>query len=122
MARRSGEEKLSAGSTAAAKRGACSALLVLAAAIAGYMQAGCNVVQGFQDAGDTLFPAQKTYLAAPGVHLVSGGYHSVDFAVGTDIYLFARVTDDTQGGLASMPYGNPHPCVIPSVGRYWASS
>lgn len=83
---------------------------------------GCNVVQGFQDAGDTLFPEQKTYLAAPGVQLVSGGYHDVGFAVGADIYLLARRTDDTQGGLVSVPYGDPHPCVIPSVARYWASS
>jgi len=122
MARRSGEQKLSAGVTAEAKRDACSALLALAAAIAGSFPAGCNIVQGFQDAGDSLFPEQKTYLAAPGVRLTSGGYHDLNFAVGADIYLFARPTDDTQGGLAAMAYGNPHPCVIPRVGRYWASS
>ncbi|MEI9951669.1 MAG: hypothetical protein WDO74_22485 [Pseudomonadota bacterium] len=83
---------------------------------------GCNIVQGFQDAGDTLFPEQKTYLAAPGVQLLSGGYHDVGLAVGADIYLLARRTDDTQNGLVSVPYGNPQPCVIPSVVRYWASS
>ena len=122
MARRSGEEKLSAGVTGRARRVACSTLLVLSTAIAGSFSAGCNVVQGFQDAGDTLFPEQKTYLAAPGVLLARGGYYNVDFAVGADIYLFARPTDDTHGGLASMPYGDPHPCLIRSVGRYWASS
>jgi hypothetical protein len=122
MARRSGEEKLSAGNTLPARGEGRPALLVLALAIAGYSFVGCNVVQGFQDAGDTLFPEQKTYLAAPGVRLVSGGYHSVDFAVGADIYLLARSTDDTLGRLTSMPYGDPRPCVIPSVGRYWASS
>jgi hypothetical protein len=122
MAWRSGEEKLSAGASAPVRREAGSALLVLAAAIAGCLPVGCNVVQGFQDAGDTLFPEQKTYLAAPGVQLIKGGYQNVDFAVGADIYLFARPTDDTRGGLASAPYGDPNPCVIPSVGRYWASS
>jgi hypothetical protein len=122
MASRSGEEKLSAASSAAARGGAYTALLALLLVIAGYSFAGCNVVQGFQDAGDTLFPEQKTYLAAPGVQLVSGGYQGIDFAVGADIYLFARITDDKQGGLASMPYGDPRPCLIPSVGRYWASS
>lgn len=122
MARRSGEEKLRGGITPPAKRMAHSALLILALTIAGYFPAGCNIVQGFQDAGDTLFPEQKTYLAAPGVRLVSGGYYNVNVAVGADVYLFARPTDDTQGGLVSMAYGDPHPCLIPSVGRYWTSS
>ena len=122
MARRSGEGKLRVGVTTRAKRNASSVILVLATAIAGSFPAGCNVVQGFQDAGDSLFPEQKTYLAAPGVLLASGGYYNVDFAVGADIYLFARPTDDTQGGLAAMPYGDPQPCLIPSVGRYWSSS
>ncbi|HKO50684.1 MAG TPA: hypothetical protein VJV79_23350 [Polyangiaceae bacterium] len=121
MARRSGEENLSVGTTPLVKREAWSALLALAFAIAASFLVGCNVVQGFQDAGDTLFPEQKTYLAAPGLRLVSGGYHEVGFAVGADIYLLARRTDDTQGGLVSVPYGAPRPCLIPSVGRYWAS-
>jgi hypothetical protein len=123
MARRSGEEKLSLGSTAPAlaSREARSALLVLAAALAGSPLVGCNVVQGFQDAGDTLFPEQKTYLAAPGVQLLSGGYQNIDLAVGANIYLLARRADDTQSGLVSLPYGAPNPCVIPNVGRYWAS-
>lgn len=82
---------------------------------------GCNIVQGFQDAGDTLFPEQKTYLAAPGVRLVSGGYHNLGFAVGSDIYLLARGTDDTTDGLYSMAYIDPRPCSIPGVGRFWAT-
>jgi hypothetical protein len=122
MARSSREEKLSASNAAPRGPRAWPGLLALAFASAGHSALGCNVVQGFQDAGDTLFPEQKTYLAAPGVQLVSGGYRDVDFAVGADIFLFARRTDDTQGGLASMPYGDPRPCVIPHVGSYWASS
>lgn len=96
--------------------------LVTLAFIAGLATASCNIVQGFQDAGDTLFPEQKTYLAAPGVQLVNGGYSDLGFAVGTDIYLVARGTDDTTGGLFSMPYGDPKPCLIPAVGRFWATS
>ena len=87
----------------------------------GFITYGCNIVQGFQDAGDTLFPDQKTYLAAPGVRLVPGGYHALGFAVGADIYLLARSTDDTTDGLYSMPYVDPRPCLIPGVGRYWAT-
>ena len=121
MAWLSCEKKSSAGLTPQAPRGRGPAPLVLAAAIAGYSLLGCNVVQGFQDAGDTLFPEQKTYLAAPGVQLLSGGYHDVDFAIGANIFLLSRITDDTQGGLVSMPYGDPRPCLIPSVGRYWSS-
>ncbi len=89
----------------------CCVLLALAGG-------GCDVVQGFQQAGDTIFPEQKTYLAAPGVHLLSGGYRDLDLAVGADIYLLARRPDDTTGKLVAMRYADPHPCEIPSVGRY----
>ncbi len=80
--------------------------------------AGCDIVQGFQQAGDTIFPEQKTYLAAPGVRLVTGGYRDLDLAVGADIYLLARSPDDSNGKLFTMRYADPHPCVIPTVGRY----
>ena len=94
---------------------------VAASALAGFALSGCNIVQGFQSAGDTLFPDQKTYLAAPGVHLVTGGYLDLDFAVGADIYLLARGTDDTTSTLYSMPYAEPVPCAIPAAVRYWAT-
>jgi hypothetical protein len=99
-----------------------SALVALGVTLGAALGAGgCNIVQGFQDAGDTLFPDQKTYLAAPGVRLVTGGYYGLGFAVGADIYLLARGTDDTTDGLYSMPYIDPRPCLIPGVGRYWAT-
>ena len=83
---------------------------------------GCNIVQGFQEAGETLFPQQSTHLAAPGVHLVKGGYRSLGFAVGADIFLLARGADDETGQLYSMRYAAPDPCAIPSVGRYAPTS
>ena len=97
------------------------ALAALALSGAAFTVSGCNIVQGFQSAGDTLFPDQKTYLAAPGVHLVTGGYLDLDFAVGADIYLLARATDDTTSTLFSMPYADPQPCAIPGAVRYWAT-
>jgi hypothetical protein len=79
---------------------------------------GCNIVQGFQQAGDTLFPEQATHLAAPGLQLASGGYSSLDVALGVDIHLLARGADDDSGKLYAMRYSDPQPCVIPSVGNY----
>ena len=35
---------------------------------------GCDIVQGFQNAGDALFPPQKTYLETPGFRLATGGF------------------------------------------------
>ncbi|MET0790129.1 MAG: hypothetical protein ABW061_01285 [Polyangiaceae bacterium] len=121
MARLSREKKSRTGAVFAICRVACPLFTSSMAGMAGCALISCNIVQGFQDAGDTLFPEQKTYLAAPGVHLVTGGYRELDFAVGADIYLLARGTDDQTGGLVAMPYADPRPCVIPSVGRYWAS-
>jgi hypothetical protein len=81
---------------------------------------GCDIVQGFQDAGDTLFPDQATHLASPGLHLVSGNYRYLDLAAGRELYLLARPTDGTKS-LFAMRYANPQPCEIPNVGRYAAS-
>ena len=99
--------------SSAASRGVYAAALIAALGCA-----GCDIVQGFQQAGDTLFPEQKTYLAAPGVQLLAGGYRGLDLAVGADIYLLARRADDSTGALYAMRYADPHPCEIPSVGRY----
>jgi hypothetical protein len=79
---------------------------------------GCNIVQGFQQAGDTLFPQQSSHLAAPGLELAAGGYSSLDLAVGVDIHLLARAADDDSGKLYAMRYSDPQPCVIPSVATY----
>jgi len=91
---------------------AASAALCVAGA-----SAGCNIVQGFQDAGDTLFPQQSTHLGAPGLRLAAGGYQNLDLAAGVDLYLLARGADD-KSQLFAMRYADPQPCAIPSVGRY----
>jgi hypothetical protein len=82
---------------------------------------GCDIVQGFQDAGDSLFPEQSTHLASPGLRLVSGGYRELGVVAGTELYLLARSPGDTTGKLFSMRYADPHPCEIPAVARYSAT-
>jgi len=82
----------------------------------------CDIVQGFQHAGDALFPPVKTYLDVPGYRLVDGGYRNLDFVSGRELYLLARSARDDDDTLFSMRYADPKPCALPSVGRYWADS
>jgi len=104
-------------------KGRLLAAAVLAAAVlAVASSAGCNIVQGFQDAGDSLFPQQSTYLNAPGLRLAAGRYRALDVALGAELYLLAREPDDASGKLFAMRYADPQPCVIPAVGRYWATA
>jgi hypothetical protein len=83
--------------------------------------AGCDIVQGFQNAGDALFPPQKTYLETPGFRLATGGFRRLNVGVGDELYLLARNAEDTEPALYSMRYVDPKPCKIPRVVRYWAS-
>ena len=83
--------------------------------------AGCDIVQGFQDAGDALFPPVKTYLDAPGYRLVKGGYREMELVASSELFLVARSSKEGATGLFSMRYADPEPCEIPEVGRYWAS-
>lgn len=81
---------------------------------------GCDIVQGFQDAGNTLFPEQNTHLSTPALRLASGGYRSLALAAGRELSVLARSTErDTS--LFVMRFANPKPCEIPNVGRYVAS-
>jgi hypothetical protein len=82
---------------------------------------GCDIVQGFQDAGDSLFPEQSTHLASPGLRLVSGGYRELGIAAGSELHLLARGADDTTGKLFVMRYADPHPCSIDNVVRFAAT-
>lgn len=86
-------------------------LLVLVAGLA-TAGVGCDIVQGYQDAGDSLFPEQSTHLASPGLRLVRGNYREVGVIGGTELYLIARGADDTTGGLHVMRYATPAPCEI----------
>jgi hypothetical protein len=90
------------------------ALLVLPALL------GCDIVQGFQDAGDALFPEQSTHLSTPALRLVEGGYKSIALAAGRELSVLARPADDT-GSLFVMRFANPEPCEIRDVGRFVAS-
>jgi hypothetical protein len=83
--------------------------------------AACNIVQGFQDAGDSLFPEQSTHLASPGLRVVSGNYRDLGVVGGTELYLLARGADDDTGKLFSMRYADPRPCEIPAVVRFSAT-
>lgn len=90
----------------------------LVASLLGMMAWACDIVQGFQDAGDSLFPEQSTHLAAPGIRLVSGHYRGLGLIGGSELYLIARGADDDTGKLFSMRYAEPRPCEISGVGRF----
>ncbi len=81
---------------------------------------GCDIVQGFQDAGNTLFPEQSTHLSTPALRLVSGGYNSLALAAGRELSILARSTE-SDTSLFVMRFANPKPCEIPDVSRYVAS-
>ena len=106
---------------AVARAGVQLGLRVLALMLLASTLFGCDIVQGFQDAGDSLFPEQSTHLASPGLRLVSGGYRELGVVAGTELYLLARHPDDATNKLFSMRYADPHPCEIPAVGRYSAT-
>jgi hypothetical protein len=75
---------------------------------------GCDIVQGFQNASEAVFPTEKTYLDAPGYRIAAGGFSGLEFAGGTDLYLLARSSEPTDDSLYSMLYGDPKPCAIPT--------
>lgn len=91
------------------------------AALVSVALAGCNIVQGFQDAGDSLFPEQSTHLASPGLQLVRGHYRGLGLIGGSELYLIARGADDDSGKLYSIRYADPKPCEIPEVGRFYST-
>jgi hypothetical protein len=99
-------------------RASSLALLLAASALAG---AGCNIVQGYQDAGDSLFPEQGTHLASPGLRLVSGHFRGLGLIAGSELYLLARGADDDTGKLFAMRYADPHPCELTGVVRFSAT-
>jgi hypothetical protein len=86
--------------------------------VLGVAAAGCNIVQGYQDAGDSLFPEQSTHLASPGLRLVSGHYRGVGVIGGSELFMIARAADDDTAALFLMRYAEPQPCEISGVVRY----
>jgi hypothetical protein len=110
--------KLASHATLDTERACARAARLMSAGSLALALAGCNVVQGFQDAGDSLFPEQSTHLATPGLRLLSGHYRELGLIAGSDLYLIARGADDDSGKLFSMRYADPVPCEIPAVGRF----
>jgi hypothetical protein len=108
----SSSRRIPAASLARRTLAACSLLALLGS--------GCDLVQGFQDAGDALFPEERTHLSAPGLRLVAGGYREIRFASGADLYLLARKPDDEERNLYAMLYSAPRPCAIPNVASYFS--
>jgi hypothetical protein len=88
--------------------------------VTGLALGSCNIVQGFRDAGDTLFPEVKTYLEAPGFRLVSGNFRGMTLVASSELFLIARPAEETRTSLYSMRYADPRPCELTDVGRYWA--
>src|SRR4051812_36907024 len=82
--------------------------------------AGCDIVQGFKNAGDALFPPVKTYLDAPGYRLVEGSYRDLILLTSSELFVLARGTKQNDTALYSARYAVPKPCAIPEVGRFWA--
>ncbi|HEY3497751.1 MAG TPA: hypothetical protein VGK73_23800, partial [Polyangiaceae bacterium] len=76
-------------------------------------------MQGFQNAGDALFPPVKTYLDAPGYRVAPGGYSQANFLSGDEVYVAARSAAD-RDALFLMHYASPEPCSLPRVGRFYA--
>jgi hypothetical protein len=80
----------------------------------------CDIVQGFKNAGDALFPSVKTYLDAPGYRLVKGSYRDLLLLTSSELFVLARGTKEGDDSLYSMRYAVPSPCSVPSVGHFWA--
>jgi len=80
---------------------------------------GCDIVQGFEHAGDALFPPVETYLDVPGYQMTAGHYRYLDMVTTSEPYVLARSATDGDDTLYSMHYDLPVPCTIPDVGRYW---
>lgn len=82
----------------------------------------CDIVQGFKNAGDALFPPVKTYLDVPGFRLVPGSYRDLDLMTSSEPFIFARSATEGDGALYVMRYQAPKPCKIPDVTGYWSDA
>jgi hypothetical protein len=81
----------------------------------------CDIVQGFRNTGDAIFPTEQNYLDVPGFRMVDGGYKNLQFAAGTDLFLLARSADSSDASLYATRYADPKVCSIPNVGSYQAT-
>jgi hypothetical protein len=79
----------------------------------------CDIVQGFDNAGDALFPPVETYLDVPGYQMTTGHYRYLDMVTTSEPYILARSTTTNDNALYIMRFNAPKPCAIPNVARYW---
>jgi hypothetical protein len=79
----------------------------------------CDIVQGFQHAGDALFPPVKTYLDVPGYRLTEGHYGALNLVRSSEPYIVARSATPGDDTLFAMRYHVPKPCAIANAARYW---
>jgi hypothetical protein len=82
----------------------------------------CDIVQGFKNAGDALFPPVKTYLDVPGFQLVAGAYRELDIMTSSEPFIFARSASEGDSALYVMRYQDPKPCKIADVTSYWSDA
>ncbi len=83
---------------------------------------GCDIVQGFQNAGDALFPPVKTYLDVPGFRLVEGSYAELEMLTTSEPFVLARSATLSDSSLYAFRFNTPKPCRIPDVGGYWSDA
>ena len=94
--------------------------IALALCLFGLSQSGCDIVQGFRDSSEAIFPDEKNYFDAPGFRLVPGGYRTLEFASGESLHLLARPADREDNSLHVMRYADPRPCVLPNIKAHTA--
>ncbi len=87
-----------------------------------FQAAGCDIVQGFQHAGDALFPPVETYLDVPGYRITGGHFRYLDMITSTEPYILARSATDGDDTLFLMHFNAPVPCAIPNVARYFTGA
>jgi hypothetical protein len=80
---------------------------------------GCDVVQGFQHAGDALFPPEKTYLDVPGYRLTAGHYGYVDMVTTSEPFVLARSATAGDETMFIMRYQTPRPCAVANVHHFY---
>ncbi|HSU42251.1 MAG TPA: hypothetical protein VLJ38_21870 [Polyangiaceae bacterium] len=83
---------------------------------------GCDIVQGFQHAGDALFPPVETYLDVPGYRMTTGHFRYLDMITSSEPYILARSATDGDDALFVMHFNAPTPCAIPNAARYWTGA
>jgi hypothetical protein len=79
----------------------------------------CNIVQGFDNAGDALFPPVETYLDVPGYKMTTGHFRYLDMVTTSEPYILARSATDGDYTLYSMHFNDPKPCAIANAASYW---